>query len=61
MNDKKDMPFPIVMANFKNNMIETINQSGLPMCVVREIIGNLYNELDTKAQIELKQAQTITG
>ena len=58
MNDKKDTkPFPIVMANFKNNLVDTINASELPMCVIREILLNLYREIDAKATLELTMIQ----
>lgn len=58
MDEKKDAkPFPLVMADFKNNLINTINTSGLPVCVIREILLNLYREIDTKATLELTMIQ----
>lgn len=48
---------PIQMTKTKKEIIDVINKSNLPACVLYEIFINITNEIGSNVQIELKQEQ----
>jgi len=48
------MNIVISVAQTKQNLINIINSSQLPLCILREIMQNLTEEIATKAQEELQ-------
>ena len=48
------MNIAILIAQTKQDLIKTLNQSQLPFCVLYEILQNITNEVRIKAQEELQ-------
>ena len=47
----------IQMAKVKKEIIDLVNNSNLPACILYEIFLNITNEIGNNAQIELKREQ----
>lgn len=45
----------ILVEEYKNDIIKVTNESGLPASILKEILGNLYNEISKLADTELKR------
>lgn len=48
-------PISIVINETKNTMIEAINASGLPACILLEILNALASQVNTLAKSELEK------
>lgn len=54
MNDnQKDVPISIVISDLKNKLIETINDSKLPLSILELVVKDLYNEINNAYKIQL--------
>lgn len=50
------MDISIAMHDTKAALVNTINESHLPMCILKEMLQNIYMEVSDKAEIEYKKA-----
>ena len=48
-------PISIAINETKNTMIEAINASGLPACILLEILNSLSSQINTIAKSELEK------
>ena len=48
-------PISIAINETKNTMIEAINASGLPACILLEILNALTSQVNTLAKSELEK------
>ena len=48
-------PISIAINETKNTMIEAINASGLPACILLEILNSLSGQINTIAKSELEK------
>ena len=48
-------PISIAINETKNTMIEAINASGLPACILLEILNSLVSQVNTLAKSELEK------
>ena len=48
-------PISIAINETKNTMIEAINTSGLPACILLEILNALSSQVNTLAKSELEK------
>lgn len=54
MNDnQKDVPISIVISDLKNRLVETINDSKLPLSILELVVKDLYNEINNAYKIQL--------
>lgn len=54
MNDnQKDVPISIVISDLKNRLVETINDSKLPLSILELVVKDLYNEVNNAYKIQL--------
>lgn len=54
MNDnQKDIPISIVISDLKNKLVETINDSKLPLSILELVVKDLYNEINNAYKIQL--------
>lgn len=54
MNDnQKDIPISIVISDLKNRLVETINDSKLPLSILELVVKDLYNEINNAYKIQL--------
>lgn len=44
-----DKPISLVMEEFKQNMINTINKSGLHVSIIDTLLAQIYNEVHNTA------------
>ena len=54
------MDISIAMHDTKAALVNTINESRMPMCVIKEILQNIYREVSDKADIEYERALADT-
>lgn len=50
------MNISIAMRDTKQKLVSTINESNLPMCILKEMLQNIYMEVSDKAEVEYKKA-----
>lgn len=50
------MNISIAMRDTKQKLVSTINESNLPMCILKEMLQNIYMEVSDKAEMEYKKA-----
>lgn len=50
------MDISIAVHDTKEALIKMLNTSHLPMCVIKEILQNIYMEVSNKAEFEYNQA-----
>lgn len=50
------MNISIVMRDTKQKLVSVINESNLPMCILKEMLQNIYIEVSDKAEVEYKKA-----
>lgn len=50
------MDISIAMRDTKQKLVSTINESNLPMCILKEMLQNIYMEVSDKAEVEYKKA-----
>lgn len=43
-------PISLIISDFKKNIIDTINNSGLPLSIVEFIMKDLYSEIHIAAE-----------
>lgn len=54
MNEnQKDIPISIVISDLKNRLVETINDSKLPLSILELVVKDLYNEINNAYKIQL--------
>ena len=49
------MTVNVAIFNTKNNIVNAVNESGLPLSIISLIFKDILLEIDNKAQEELKQ------
>lgn len=49
------MTVNVAIFNTRNNIVEVVNESGLPLSIISLIFKDVLTEIDSKAQEELKQ------
>lgn len=49
------MTVNVAIFNTRNNIVEVVNESGLPLSIISLIFKDVLTEIDNKAQEELKQ------
>lgn len=54
-----DKPLIIKLEEFESNLIDIINQSGLPAFMLKEPMRNAYDNIITLAKKELEQAKKV--
>ena len=60
--DKTQISLPIAMYETKKGLIDLINGSSLPLCIIQEILQNIMFEVQSKAKIELeKEYEQLNG
>jgi len=55
------MDISIAVHDTKEKLVNTLNTSHLPMCVLKEILQNIYMEVSDKAELEYNQAVAQAG
>jgi len=50
------MNISIAMRDTKQKLVSVINESNLPMCILKEMLQNIYIEVSDKAEVEYKKA-----
>lgn len=50
------MNISIAMRDTKQKLVSVINESNLPMCILKEMLQNIYMEVSDKAEVEYKKA-----
>lgn len=53
MNNNK--PISVILDDFKNELVKVINDSQLPLCLVKPIIKEIYDEVSVVANQQLQQ------
>lgn len=51
----KDIPTGVRIDNFRKGIVQMINESELPFCVLDLILGNIYNEVHTLSVEQTRQ------
>jgi hypothetical protein len=49
------MTVNVAIFNTRNNIVEVVNESGLPLSIISLIFKDVLTEINSKAQEELKQ------
>ena len=53
--NEDNKPISILIDDFKQNLIETVNNSQLPPCITQPIIRELYEEVAAAARDQLNK------
>lgn len=53
--DKQQKTVTIAIADFRETIIQAINESGLPAAVIEPILGNIYQQVAALAAAQLKE------
>ena len=54
--DKETKPIALAINDTRMALADTINNSGLPPCIVKSIVGDIYHEVSRLAEEELHNA-----
>lgn len=55
MENTINKPIQLVMKETRENIINTINISQLPMCIVELIVKDIYSDIKAASNLEYKQ------
>ena len=58
---EKQKPFELAFKEFNENLIKTINESGLPPAVISQSLQILLMQVNQAAESMYKKAQEIEG
>lgn len=58
---EKQKTITMLIAEFKKNLFNTVNQSGLPAAVIEPILGNMYQEVANIVAMQLKKDEAEEG
>lgn len=52
---ENNKPISLVMDELKGNIVNVINDSKLPICIVEPILKDIYEQISSLAKVQLEQ------
>ena len=52
-----DKDINLVVEEFRQNLVATVNNSGLPVSIIYYVLTDVYNEINSQYKVYLRDAQ----